>query len=87
MGSVNQRLQRQFQAVREGVTLPVIVTTLGPVDQATVDAVRAVGAGPIRFVSEVGNSFGTTATADVAQRMAQVANVREVWPDEPIVAL
>lgn len=66
--------------------MPIIVTTAGPVTQATLDAAAKAGAGPIKFTSQLGNAYGTTATEQAAQRLGSLESTVEVFYDEPTVA-
>lgn len=83
MGRINARLAQMYDTVRPEVALSVIVRTKEAVNPMTMAAARAVGAGPITYAGRIDHSYGTTATQAVAERLAQLPQTSEVFPDEP----
>lgn len=84
MGNLDPRLTRRYEAVKENIPLPLIITTRTPITQATLQAAATTGAGPITFTSPHTNSYGTSGTRTVAERLANLDETRTVYYDEPI---
>ena len=57
--------------------------TKGPVNYLTQLAARAVGAGRITYTGRIDHTYTTSATKEVANRIAALPQTSEVFPDEP----
>lgn len=84
MGSLNPRLERLYQAAKDGKRLPILVTAH---DTPTVDLitqVTSIAGAQVAYHSAFANILIVTADYEAAKKLAKLPGVKEIAYDEPI---
>lgn len=85
MGEITGRLAARYDATVPGTSLPVIVTTTGPVDSSVLASARETGADNVRRLDFVSNTYAARATREEAEALAGLSSTRAVQYNEPVV--